>query len=118
MTPNRRASQPAAAARRLGRSIGPFVRSPEIGFPYLVGFLRKNGVLEDGTRVAVQHDKIEGPTPFEEIALWAFGDFVFGQDFDLISDTTKARRFGFHDVDSEAMLFGMLEQYRTARILP
>ncbi len=59
------------------------------------------------------------PTPFAEIALWRFGDFVFGQDFDLISDMTKARRFGFHDgVDSEAMLFEMLEQYRAARILP
>ena len=32
---------------RLERSIGPFFRSPGIGFPYLVGFLRKNGVLTD-----------------------------------------------------------------------
>ncbi len=52
---------------RLERSIGPFVRSPGIGFPYLIGFLRKNGILPDTTRIAVQHDKIEGPTPFEEI---------------------------------------------------
>jgi nucleoside-diphosphate-sugar epimerase len=59
------------------------------------------------------------PTPFAEIALWGFGDFVLGQDFDLVSDMTKARRFGFHDVvDSEAMLFDLLEQYRAARILP
>lgn len=52
---------------RLERSIGPFVRSPGIAFPYIVGFLRQNGVLTDSTRVAVQHDKIEGPVPFEEI---------------------------------------------------
>ena len=52
---------------RLERTTGPFVRSPGIGFPYLVGFLRKNGVLKGATRVAVQHDKIEGATPFEEI---------------------------------------------------
>ncbi len=51
----------------LERSIGPFVRSPGIGFPYLIGFLRKNGVLTTATRVAVQHDKIEGPISFEEI---------------------------------------------------
>ena len=51
----------------LERSIGPFVRSPGIAFPYLIGFLRKNGVVDDGIRVAVQHDKIEGPTPFEQI---------------------------------------------------
>lgn len=52
---------------RLERSIGPFVRSPGIGFPYLIGFLRKNGALPGATRIVVQHDKIEGPTPFAEI---------------------------------------------------
>jgi len=51
----------------LERRTGPFVRSPGIAFPYLVGFLRKNGVLDSSTQVAVQHDKIEGCTPFEEI---------------------------------------------------
>jgi radical SAM superfamily enzyme YgiQ (UPF0313 family) len=52
---------------RLERRIGPFLRSPGIAFPYLVGFLRKSGALDASTRVVVQHDKIEGPTPFEEI---------------------------------------------------
>jgi radical SAM superfamily enzyme YgiQ (UPF0313 family) len=52
---------------RLEQSAGPFVRSPGIGFPYLVGFLRKNKVLDNSTHVAVQHDKIEGVTPFKEI---------------------------------------------------
>jgi radical SAM superfamily enzyme YgiQ (UPF0313 family) len=52
---------------KLERRIGPFVRSPGLGFPYIVGFLRKNGVLAPSTRVVVQHDRIEGVTPFEEI---------------------------------------------------
>ena len=52
---------------RLERSTGPFVRSPGIGFPYLIGFLRQRGILKPTTRVVVQHDKIEGPTSFEEI---------------------------------------------------
>jgi len=52
---------------RMERSIGPFVRSPGIAFPYLVGFLRKNGVLDGATRVVVQHDKIEGATPLAEV---------------------------------------------------
>jgi radical SAM superfamily enzyme YgiQ (UPF0313 family) len=51
---------------RLEKLTGPFVRSPGIGFPYIVGFLRMNGLL-GGIHVAVQHDKIEGPTPFETI---------------------------------------------------
>jgi radical SAM superfamily enzyme YgiQ (UPF0313 family) len=52
---------------RLERSIGPFVRSPGVAFPYLVGFLRREGALPEAARVVVQHDKIEGPTPFETI---------------------------------------------------
>lgn len=53
--------------RRLERKNGPFLRSPGIGFPYMVGFLRKNGILTHSTRVVVQHDKIEGVTPFANI---------------------------------------------------
>ncbi|HET9481878.1 MAG TPA: cobalamin-dependent protein, partial [Candidatus Polarisedimenticolia bacterium] len=52
---------------RLEDRAGPFVRSPGIAFPYLVGFLRKNGVLTESTRLVVQHDRIEGPTSFPEI---------------------------------------------------
>jgi hypothetical protein len=52
---------------RLERRLGPFIRSPGIGFPYIVGFLRKNGVIGDATQVAVQHDKLEGITPFRQI---------------------------------------------------
>ena len=51
----------------LEHAVGPFIRSPGIAFPYLIGFLRKNNVLTDATRVVVQHDKIEGPTSFEAI---------------------------------------------------
>jgi B12 binding domain len=53
--------------RRLEQRLGMFVRSPGVGFPYLIGFLRKHDVITAATRVAVQHDKIEGATPFETI---------------------------------------------------
>ncbi len=52
---------------RLEKRTGAFVRSPGIAFPYLIGFMRRNGVLSSATRVVVQHDKLEGATPFEEI---------------------------------------------------
>lgn len=52
---------------RLERLTGPFFRSPGIGFPYIIGFLRKHALLPAGCHVAVQHDKIEGATPFTEI---------------------------------------------------
>jgi radical SAM superfamily enzyme YgiQ (UPF0313 family) len=55
------------ALGRLERRLGPFVRSPGLAFPYLVGYLRQSGALDPGTRVVVQHDKIEGPTPFPDL---------------------------------------------------
>ena len=67
---------------RLEGRIGPFVRSPGIGFPYLVGFLRKNAVLDPRTRLVVQHDKIEGATPFSEI-LAGKADLSYG-DCDVL----------------------------------
>lgn len=68
-------------------------------------------------RIVARHGLV--PTPFEDIALWPFGDFVLGQAFDVISDVTKARRFGFHEViDSETYLLEALARYRAARLLP
>jgi len=55
----------------------------------------------------------------DEVADWAFADFVFGQGYDVISDTTRLRQAGFHEcVDSFEMVFRMLGTYRRARILP
>src|SRR3981081_1174167 len=36
---------------------------------------------------------------FEEIAAWGYPDGVFASDYDIVSDTSKARRFGFHDAE-------------------
>ncbi len=77
---------------RIERRTGPFVRSPGIGFPYIVGYLRKHGLMPAGCHVVVQHDKIEGPTPFEKI-LSEKADLSSG-DVDLLmltSYTNSAR---------------------------
>lgn len=59
------------------------------------------------------------PRRLEEVALWGFADFVFGQDYDVVSNLTRLRRSGFHDfLDTEEMLLSQLQQYRAARILP
>jgi radical SAM superfamily enzyme YgiQ (UPF0313 family) len=52
---------------RLERKMGPYIRSPGIAFPYLVGYLRQHNAMNPETNVVVQHDKIEGTTPFTEI---------------------------------------------------
>jgi len=57
-------------------------------------------------------------TDLEDVALWSFGDFMFGSDWDLCSSTTKLRRAGFADiVDTEAMIFDLLDLYRSQKII-
>jgi hypothetical protein len=56
---------------------------------------------------------------FEEIAAWGYPDGVFASDYDIVSDTSKARRFGFHDlVDTEEMFLRMFSDFRRERIIP
>ncbi|WP_032368943.1 SDR family oxidoreductase [Rhodococcoides fascians] len=59
------------------------------------------------------------PTPYRDVSSWAFGDFVFSWDSDVISDGSKARRMGFHRfVDTEAMFAGIVTNLRRQRIIP
>jgi nucleoside-diphosphate-sugar epimerase len=59
------------------------------------------------------------PRRLDQVALWGFGDFVFGQDYDVVSSLTRLRRSGFHEViDTGEKLLGQIQQYRDARILP
>jgi hypothetical protein len=56
---------------------------------------------------------------FEEIAAWGYPDGVFASDCDIVSDTSKARRFGFDDpVDTEEMSLRMFSDFRRERIIP
>ncbi len=57
--------------------------------------------------------------PYEQLASWAFGDFVFGCDYDVLSDTTKAREYGFHEtVETEAMFTRMFRGLREQKYVP
>ena len=59
------------------------------------------------------------PKRLDEVALWSFADFVFGQDYDVVSSLTRLRRSGFHDViDTGEMFLDQIQRYREARILP
>lgn len=56
---------------------------------------------------------------FARVAAWPFGDFIFGCDFDVVSDTGKLRRLGYAGaVDSEAMFFRLFDAFRRARVIP
>ncbi len=57
--------------------------------------------------------------PFDQLVAWPFADYVFGSDWDVMSDVTKARLHGFHDVvDSEAMFERLLKRFRREKIVP
>jgi len=59
------------------------------------------------------------PIPYEQLAAWAFGDFIFRCDWDVISSTTRIRQAGFHDVvDSTEMFLRLFEQLRAQRVIP
>ena len=56
---------------------------------------------------------------FGQLVAWPFADYVFGSDWDVMSDVTKSRQHGFHEVvDSEVMFERLLTLFRKERIVP
>jgi nucleoside-diphosphate-sugar epimerase len=57
--------------------------------------------------------------PYRDVSSWRFGDAVFGWDYDMFGDGSKARRFGFHDyVETEEMFARTFADLRQRRIIP
>jgi nucleoside-diphosphate-sugar epimerase len=56
---------------------------------------------------------------YQDIAVWGYPQGVFDSDYDIVSDTGKARRFGFHDlVDTEEMFLRMFADFRRKGVIP
>jgi nucleoside-diphosphate-sugar epimerase len=56
---------------------------------------------------------------WKEVADWAYADYAFAPHWDVVLDTTKLRKFGFHDyVDSEEMFFRIFNEFRRIRFIP
>ncbi len=54
-----------------------------------------------------------------DVALWPYGDFVWGIDWDVVSNMNRARLAGFHDVeDTEDQFIRHLDAYRALKVLP
>ncbi|GAB20685.1 hypothetical protein GOEFS_124_00170 [Gordonia effusa NBRC 100432] len=59
------------------------------------------------------------PTSYDDVSSWVFGDFVFSWDYDVIADTSKSRRAGFHRyVDTEEMFTRIFQDLRDQRLIP
>lgn len=56
---------------------------------------------------------------YDAVSSWAFGDAVFGWDYDMFGDSSKSRRFGFHEyIETESMFYNLFEEMRQKRIIP
>jgi nucleoside-diphosphate-sugar epimerase len=68
-------------------------------------------------RLVVEHDLLN--YPFQEAASWPFAEAIFNLEYDVMSDTTKARRFGFHEcLETEEMLLRLFAQFQQRRFIP
>ena len=57
--------------------------------------------------------------PLDQIALWAYGDYQFRPDWDIVSSMQKARALGFTEtLDSFDMFARQFENYRKEKIIP
>jgi nucleoside-diphosphate-sugar epimerase len=55
----------------------------------------------------------------DQLVAWPFADYVLAADWDVMSDVTKSRLHGFHDVvDTEAMFERLLRRFRREKIVP
>ena len=90
----------------------------EVGYPQplnLVEFMADKAALWDSL---VQRHKLQ-PYKFEEIASWAYADACFALDYDIMSNTLKARQYGFSDcLDSEQMFLNSFQELQVNRIIP
>ena len=81
----------------------------------LVQFMADKGPVWD--RIVARHGL--RPYAYKEIVSWGYGDFVFTPEYDVISSTAKARRYGFHEcVDTEEMFPRLWDEMRADRIIP
>lgn len=57
--------------------------------------------------------------PYADIAAWPFVDYVFGTDWDVMTDTLRIRLAGFHDaLRSDEMFLRQFAQFREMRVIP
>jgi nucleoside-diphosphate-sugar epimerase len=57
--------------------------------------------------------------PYDQLVRWNYGNFVFTPEFDIISSTIKAKRYGFAEVqDSQEMFMRQFDELRANRVIP
>jgi nucleoside-diphosphate-sugar epimerase len=68
-------------------------------------------------RLVKQHNL--RPIPYGQLVRWEYGNFVFTPEYDIISSTAKARRYGFGEVqDSREMFLRHFDELRAKKVIP
>lgn len=81
----------------------------------LTEFMADKGPLWE--RIVQEHGL--KPIPYRDIAAWPFADYVFGTNWDVMTDTLKIRAAGFHDyVRSDAMFIRLFKRFRELGLIP
>lgn len=81
----------------------------------LTGAMADKGPVWD--RIVTEH-KLK-PYGYQDLVSWGYPDSVFSSDYDIISNTGKARRFGFHEsLDTGEMFLRMFAEFRANRVIP
>jgi len=56
---------------------------------------------------------------YQDLSAWPFADAVFSWDYDFFADSSKSRRYGFHEfVETEQMFYQLFDELREKKIIP
>tara|TARA_B100000029_G_scaffold380231_1_gene375238 strand:- start:5194 stop:6249 length:1056 start_codon:yes stop_codon:yes gene_type:complete len=67
--------------------------------------------------IVKKHDLV--PNAYEDMAHWPFAQYIFNNEWDMMSDMTKCRTVGFLDfIDTEQMFLDQFAELRANRIIP
>ena len=124
------ATDPACANQAYNITNGDFFRWERL-WPKIAAFFNLDtapplpmslaAVMDDKTPLWDTMKQVHGlqQIPYKDVSSWDFGDFVFAWDYDVLSDSSKARRAGFHEyVDTEEMFMRIFQDLRDQRIIP
>lgn len=124
------ATSPRCAGQRFNITNGDYIRWTNLWPAFAKFFEMEPGPVRTIRLAEIMADKGEVwerlvkrhgllPTPFEDAALWSYGDFIFTPDYDMMSETRKLREYGFPEtMDTEAMFLGIFAYLRKIRFIP
>jgi nucleoside-diphosphate-sugar epimerase len=73
----------------------------------------------DGVWDEIVRDHGLKSNPVSRLANWNFTNYAFSNDWDVMSDTTKCRKYGFLEfIDSEEMFLGHFDALRRMKVVP